>query len=588
MLVLVMSFTATAAELTRIEQAREQLKANKPEETIELLSSFNPDTQDFALYHALYAQALVQAKQYYESIEHFRLASLYAHTPAEKERTLIDRAETYRTMSYYAEAAVCYRSFLQQFPQSTFSARAQLGLAESLYHLDRFADSIEAYDKAGDTPQTLAGKANALHNLGKYREANDLYLALLARDKKYVDASQETLYSMGENFRRLGKSLDAKIYFNSIRNPDLQLRAAVGLGIIAMSENKFLSATKLFTEALNSPDRKMHQQALLSLAEAQLKLGNQDEAMARLLELRTRYPYGQIYDSAILLLARLYRGQGKAGDALPLLSELVCRKSPNAEALDELESLVLGLKDKDRNELARIWAVAGHWLLDPNRIPSVVKIARGLRHTGKPYLDICRWLIKNGKEDVKAQGRLLLADFYADMGEAATASQYEKRARKIVREDETLRTQARVLFVNGSYPEAADSLMRIQEVSERDLLLLLDTAVSLKEPQKALAFLETQFAKKEWSATAAVRFADFLYDKGKTQEALKHYASVAAKKIDAKQVPPDVEWACYRVSLLADTKEAAEALTKITRSKNAVGRFAGADLKAMKISERVP
>jgi tetratricopeptide (TPR) repeat protein len=261
------------------------------------------------------------------------------------------------------------------------------------------------------------------------------------------------------------------------------------------------------------------------------------------------------------------------------------------EALEELESMMVEMKDKDSAELAKIWSVAGHWLLDPTRVPAIIKIARALRHSGKPYLDIARWLIKNGSEETKAQGRLLLADFYADIGEAATASQYAKRARKTLREDDALRTQARVFFVNGAYQETLDSLMNIKEVNEPDILLLLDAARSLKDTGKTLAFCEDLFAKNRWSPTAQVMFADLLYESGRKEDALKYYSSVASLKPDSLRNASslaDIEWACYRVSLLAPGKEAVDALLKIQKARSALGRFAGADLKGMTISERMP
>jgi tetratricopeptide (TPR) repeat protein len=580
------------ASVGSVEKARDLLKANKPEETLQVLTAYQPAGQELSLYHLLYAQALVQTKQLGESIEHFRIAYIYATTPTEKERALFERAETYRKMTYYSEAVVSYRNFLKFFPQSTFSVRVHLGLAQASYRTGRYHEAIEAYDKAGDTLQALAGKANALHALGKWQDAQDIYTMLLNKDKKFVEASQETLYNLGENFREMGRLLDAKIYLNSVRDRDLQLPVAAGLGLIAQKEKKYTLAVKFFTEALASPDRKLRLQVLLYLAQAYLAWEKPEEALPFLVQIRRDYPYGREYDTALLLLARLYRNQGKTGEAVALLNELVCRKTPMAEALDELESMVLSMKDKNSAELEKIWSVAGHWLLDPSRTPSIIKIARSLRHSGKPYLDICRWLIKNGSEETKAQGRLLLADFYADMGEAETASQYAERAiKKTRREDDILRTQARIFFVNGAYQEALKSLMSIIDIREADVLLLLDVARSLKDDEKALAFCETLFSTVTWSPTAQVMYADLLYDNEKKQDALKYYGAAAALKLDGRQnasMLADIEWACYRVSLLAHGQESIDALAKIQKIKNALGRLAGADLKSMAISERMP
>ena len=119
--------------VSSIEKVRDLLKASKPEEALQVLSVYQPAAQEISIYHFLFAQALVQTKSLSESIEHFRIAYIYAATPAEKERALFERAETYRKMTYYSEAVVCYRNFMKQFSQSSFTVRAQLGLAEASY-----------------------------------------------------------------------------------------------------------------------------------------------------------------------------------------------------------------------------------------------------------------------------------------------------------------------------------------------------------------------------------------------------------------------------------------------------------------------
>ncbi len=582
---------AAATSTTPIEKARVLLSANKPEDALDVLNAYQPATRELSSYHGLLAQSLVQMKKLSESIEHFRIAYIYATTTAEKERLLLDRAETYKKMTYYSEAVVCYRNFLKNFPQSAFAPRAELGIADSFYRLGSFHEALEAYEKAGDATQVLLGKANATHRLGNFQKANELYMALITKDKKFVESSQEALFNIGENFREMGRLLDAKIYLNSVKENALQPYAYVGLGLVAMAEKKYPTAEKYFTEVLDTKDRRLHQQALLHLATTYLAWGKQEEALVNLLEIRRNYPYGKEYDTALLLLAKMYRSRGKPEDAVPFLNELVCRRTPVPAALEEIESLLIEMKDKNSAELVNIWRVAGHWLLDPSRAKSVVKIARALRHSGKIYLDICRWLIKNGSEETRAQGRLLLADFYADIGESATASQYAKRGRKSATEDDAFRTQARVQFVNGAYQETLTTLMNIKEMKEPDVQLLLDVARSLPDPGQALSFCNKLFSKSRWSPTAEVMFADLLYDQGKKQEALGHYAAVASLKLDSKQnasALADIEWACYRVSLLAPARQASDALAKIKMVKSALGRLAGAELQGRAISERIP
>lgn len=581
-----------APKANRLDEVRELLKANATEEALQLLSLYRPAEKDLSAYHALFAAALVQAKKPAEAIEHFRLAYLYAASKDEKERALLERAETYKQMTYYSEAVIAYRNFFKNYPQSAFLQRAQFGMAESLYRLGRFREAIEAYEKSGESLKAQYGKANALHSLGMYKEANELYLTLIKKDKRYLDSAPETVYNLGENLRRLGRLLDAKIYLNSIKDPAWQPYAYTGLGLIALEEKKYSVAIKSFNEVLTVADRKLRQQTLLYLAEAHLKAGETDEAVTRLLEIRKDYAYGKEYDAALLHLARIYKGRGKSADAIGLLIELVSRRIPVSEALEELEALVIEMKGKDRAELLRIWTLSGHWLLDSTRTSSIVRIARALRGTGKPYIDISKWLIKNGSDDGKAQGRLLLADFYADMGDGGMALQYAKRARIKNFDDDAYRMFARAFSAGNEFKPAADSLMKIKELREQDLLLLINAARNLQDRAKALNYCEAVLAKPGWSSTAYVRLADLLFDLGKKQAALTYYQTAASMKLNNQgstaQALADIEWANYRVSLLASGAKAVDALVKIQKQKSAVGRYAGAEVKGATISERMP
>jgi tetratricopeptide (TPR) repeat protein len=581
-----------APKSSRTEETRELLKASKPEEALLLLSTFRPVEKELSAYHALFATALVQSKRPTEAIEHFRLAYLYATSKDEKERLLLERSETYKQMTYYSEAVIAYKNFFKSYPQSPFLQRAHFGMAESQYRLGRFREAIESYDKSGESLKAQYGKANALHSLGMYQEANDLYLALIKKDKKYLDSAPETVYNFGENLRLLGRLLDAKIYLNSIKDPAWQPQAYVGLGLIALQEKKYEIAIKTFTEVLTTSDRKLRQRTLLHLAEAHLKAGDPEEALPRLLEIRKEYPYGKEYDAALLHIARIYKNRGKSADAVGLLIELVSRRIPVVEALEELEVLVLEMKDKDRAELLRVWNLTGHWLLDSSRTASIVRVARGLRSTGKPYLDICKWLIRNGTEDGKSQGRLLLADFYADMGDGGMALQYAKRARIKKMDDEAYRIFARVYTVGNEYKQAADALLKIKEFREQDVLLLINATRSLQDRDKALSFCKALLDKPGWSSTAYVRLADLLFDLGKKQDALVYYQTAASLKLNGQgstaQALADIEWANYRVSLLSSKAKSMDALVKIQKRKTAMGRFAGAELKGATISERVP
>ena len=73
--------------------------------------------------------------------------------------------------------------------------------------------SILNYEEAGNSSRALFGKANAYQAVGRLKDAYNLYLSLIGRDREYLNSSQETLYHVAENFRLMEKPADAKIYY---------------------------------------------------------------------------------------------------------------------------------------------------------------------------------------------------------------------------------------------------------------------------------------------------------------------------------------------------------------------------------------
>jgi tetratricopeptide (TPR) repeat protein len=574
---------------TPLERAKELVKSNKPQEALDALSSYLPSHEEFSAYHYAYAQALVQLNQRYESIEHYRLAYVYAGLEADKERMLLERAEVYADMGYFSEAAVCFRVFFKQFPKSSLAARAELGIAESLAALGEFREALVHFEKAGASLRVRYGKANALQSLGRIQEANDIYRNLIENDPEFIKSTPETLYNIGENYRQLGKLSDAKIYLTSVKDDILKYRAALSLGMIAIQEGQLESAVTYFNRAAESPERTVRREAVMKRAETHMRMGKYDEAQSALLEIRNSYPYGKQYDAASLLLAKLCRERGKFDEAVAILKTLIYRRTPLSAALDELESIMLEAKDRDPVAFVKLWNAAGRWLLDPSRSASLVKLAQGLRHSGKPYLEIAAWLIKYGQEPAKADGRLMLADFYADMGDAAMASGYLKRAGSRGRSDEALRIWAKVYMAGNDPVKASEAILSIQQIRESDILQLFDTMRALKNIEKPVAFSKKTLKKTQVTAPTLVRFADILYDRGRTGDALAYYERAVAAKIGTKKstISADIEWAHYRISVLAPGQERIDSLKAIQEAKNAVGRLAAAELKSTSLRRKI-
>lgn len=571
-----------------IGKAMELTRSQRPGEAVSILSEYQPAVTELVSYHHAYAKALKAFKKEVESIDHLRLAYLYSPPGEAKELLLLERADTYLKVRFYAEAALWYRIFIRNFPGFRNISRAHQGLGDALYNLGFFDEALLHYEKAGDSPQALLGKANSLQAKGKTGSAHDIYMSLGRTHRDYILSSPEIMYSAGENLRLAGKIADAKVYLNTIKAPELKNKANFSLGLIAMDEAAYPSAVKSFDLAAQAADRRLKRKALLQLAGAYLKLGKNEEAKNRLLEIKNKYPYGKDYDEALLLLAKLYKNEGKLDAALPIFKELVFRRSPEVNAINEFEAMILEAKDKNTEEFLRLWKLVGHWLLDPARSEALLKIAKGLRQEGTPFIKLSKWLLKYGTESAKNQIRMELADFYADLGDAATASKHLKEIKIAGKNDEILRINAKIYRLNAENKKASETILSIKDARQEDIEVLSDMSEGIKNIQKAAAFYEKQQGKPEGTAAAYIKLADNFYRIGKKSDALKYYKiAVPVPKAEGIVINDDMEWALYRLATLSEGKEALEALKSIKDRNDRLGRLADARLKEADITERI-
>ena len=575
-----------------IKKAMEFISSNRPAEAIRMLSGHTPSPDEFSSYHYVYAKANELLNRQFDSLEHFRLA--YIYSPKEmKEFILLERAETYTKMRHYPEAVITFRMFLRDFSNSRYAARAYLGLGDSLYKLGFFNEAIASYEKAGNLSSALYKKANALQCLKRIEEAYRIYIAMIARDSGYLKSSEETLYHIGENFRQMGKFSEASDYLNSIKAPSLKHRADISLGLIAMEELRIDLAIKYFNLAVLSDDRQLRRQALLHLASAYTKSGREDMAKSRLLEIRNRYPYGKDYDAAVLMLAQIYKKEGKVNEAVPLLKELVIRHSPDRAAIDELEIIILKVKDTDADAFLELWRAVGRWLLEPSRSQSLLEIAKGLRDAGKSFLDVFTWLFKYGSDDVKAQALLALAEFYADMGDREGGSRCLLGI-ELLRDgikgnrDDILRIKAKLYVMDARYQKAVQAILSIKDVKQGDIVLLSDIFGSTDNTRKVVEFYKTALESTGGPSKVYVRLADILYGMGRKQEALKYYRILASIQPTAQGVAADdIRWALYRISILSEGEESVVALKRTLDGNDILSRFSSARLKESGLSERM-
>lgn len=575
-----------------LKKAEDLAKTNKPEEAIALLSGFQPvGADEITAYYAVYARALVRSERLFEAFERFRLAYIFCASDIERSRLLLERAETYEKAGYYPEAAVCYERFLKIFSQSDLVEHAHIGAADCRAKLEQFSEALRHYEQAGTSSRAQYGRANMLQALGMFKDSFDLYVSLIAKDKGFLNGSEETRYAVGENFRIMGRLADAKIYLNSVRSLALRPRAELSLSRIALQEKLYDAALQYAGNVLQSSDRAARRQGLLLTAEAHMHASTPEAALPFLQEIMEKYPYSKENDMAAVLLARVARNSGHFDEAVSLLKPLILRRSPETSALDELEYILLAVKDTNRDQFLKLWTTAGPWLMEPARVESLITVARVLRGTGQPFLDVNRWLIKHGTLQARAQAGLLLADFYAGIGDPQKATEYLNKAGiNSGSGDETLRIAAKVYAARGEFKKASQILLSIRNSTEQDVLLLLDIVPATKNAKPVIEFSESVFKKIPGTVRMYVRFADLLYSEAKKAEAIRYYeAATKARPSGADDsTAKDMEWARYRLSLLSRELGISRTVDNdIPKGRRPSDRLAEADSKGKEITQKL-
>ncbi len=543
-----------------------------------------PEAASLSKHHFDSARVLREAGNTYEALAHLRLAYVYAPSDEEKEKALLERGQAYRFLKNDHEAALSFRIFLKLFPNSAQCPAVHRYLAESLFRLHRPTESLSQYEKADDSAATILGKANALHALGRYSEAHELYIAVLSRDRELEQSSPEAMYWAGENARFLGKRADAKAYLGAVNDDTLGHSRDHTLGLIAIDEGDYTEAIKRCTAAGNSAEQEVRRKSLLCLAEASGRLGSAHDRESFLLELRRGHAVGIERDSALLSLAQLYRSQTRHDDALSLLKELVFRHQPGKAALDEVESLLIEARDRNPARLPELWKAVGRSLLHPSRSQTLLDLAEALKPDVREFLRLCRWLAANGTDEAKTTCRIWLSDYYASVGDTASALLHMRNI-AVKAGDDASRVQARLAAAEGQPERALSHLQHIREMRRDDVAFLSSISKRMAPNDAMLALYERVLKDRDAPAGLHMEYADLLCRAGRSSESIGHYrhaieTSRAGTGPDADQQ----QWGQYRIATLMGGRQSEEALQNISKS-GVIGRLAEVSLKELQVDE---
>lgn len=554
------------------------------------LPAYKPDNaQSLAAFYYIFAKANIMAKQYPDAVKHLRLAYIYATDNALKEQALLKRAGSYMELKLIYEARADYLVFIRDFPSSRYIEKAHLGLAESLSEIGLLQEAIENYKESGTRPEVLFGMANALQKLEMVEEAKKTYDKALLMDKTYLKSSPETYYLIGENMRMSGDMANAKKQLSLIESGPYKNNASISMGLIAMEESNIQEAVRQFKSAALSRDQKVKVQALFNLSLAYLKEGKFKEATSSLEEIRHKHIDSNMYKDTLLVLSKIYKKGGRVKESVSLLKELVYGKQPPADAFGELEEIVLEASEKSAQDgltLVKLWNEVGQWLVDDTREEFLLKVAKRLRHEGKPFIDLCSWLVENGSQHARGKAAADLADYYIGIGDAGMSRDYINIAKDSKEAgDAVLRVEAKVLRMEGNQTAALKQIMMVKEIEKSDLDLLGNIISDindpgLKEVQKAIAFYEKVLNESDRDTENYINLADILYANNDRNKALKYYR-IANKK------SPDNEWVMYKVGRDTDMPESEDILSRLQKGDNLFGRLAKSKLTEMALLNKV-
>ncbi|MDA8082060.1 MAG: tetratricopeptide repeat protein [Nitrospiraceae bacterium] len=588
-----------------LKKAWADLKVQKNDEAIRLLTAFTSDLQSAAQYHFILAKAYDAEGKNLDARRHYRLAYLYFPNGELKEISLINKAEAALRLRNYYEARNDFALFLRQFPESKYLVRVQSGLVVGLIGSGQLKEALQLLNRLDPDPGVLYARANVMQRLGMTREASGAYAEALAKDPSYVDRlderthfvsegsaspfaslappADETLYYLGENYRLMSDAANAEKYLSRITEGVYKDKAEISLGLLALSGGMPDKATTLFSGVVGSSDREVRRQAQLYLAQEELRLGKTAEARARLADLRRNYPYTPEYDRALLMLSDLAAKDGNLDESLGMLKELIFRRYPVREALDQVVAILRQLAEKKQyDKLAEVWRSAGSWLLDNTREKFLVDMAEALKGTGRPQIDILQWMADNGSDANRGRAVIALAGFYADLGENAKAKEYLGKIRnKKGREDDILRIEARMLMTAKDYRGAAAKFSMIRKYMPADLDPFGYSAASSGEPARFFVRFGKAVAETGGDAESFSRLADIGYDMGRKKEAMNYYRAALAKD-------PGNAWCLYRLATMSAGGEAEELFKKASSGASPVGMFSAARYRELELSKKYP
>ena len=578
-------------------QAQRNLSQNRIAAAIEELKAYGPAAArltgpQFGQYNYIYAGALRAAKKFYESVGRYRLAYLFMPEGQPREMALLDMADVYAGMGFYPEAASAYKIFLNAYGKSDLAWRAHLGLADMLFRARHYRQALQNYEQAGSGAPAQFGKAEALLDCGNPKMAFALFTSLAAGQPEYMKGSALARYSFGEACRLLDRTGQAKTYLGSLTTGQFSCRSAYSLGLIAEGEGDFNLAAGLFQKASGSTDTETRLQALVALARCCVNLGRPDGALAAIGKTANTRPYGDVYWKGQLLAAQAMAMKGEYVRPAAVLKGLLVKKAYARAAMGQLQGLLRGAVAHavSTQKLVEFWRSTSDCLMQRGQAEPVFKAGEILKAAGvTDFVDIDRWVARNGDAKLRRLAAANLAVYYANEGDGQDAALFFSKAEFALNES-TRRLRANIRCLNGDYRGALADLLSIKEkdLSGADLLLLARVLPHVRDA-RPVGLVEKMVQERKTAVPAGLylALADAVYGiagKGQKAKALELYKEAAAGSGTAPNLSPaDLEWALFRIQSMA--KDPMNSLSALEKQGGLMGRYAQARIEEEKLEQ---
>ncbi|MBF0537673.1 MAG: tetratricopeptide repeat protein [Nitrospirae bacterium] len=531
----------------------------------------------------IYAKILERQDVTAKAIDRYRKAYQYATNDKVKEEALIRRSELNLLKNFNNDAKTGFQTFIKDYPNSKQIDKAYLGLAKSLLGLEKPAEALEVFNKAGtNNSEVLFEKANTLQRLGKVAEARDAYMAAMRKEPGYMRKNNdETLYYYGENTLASGDVKGARGAFSSIHDARFQDRATLGLAKTAIQESKLDMATAFLNKVINSKDKDIRQDALLCLSRIQLKSGKTEEAKSGLKTLKAMGLKEKDKGEVTSIQIDLDVKDKKYTDAANSIKKLYAKEPDSKDMLDKIEGVMSEAMKGDNKQFVDLWVTYGTTLLTKSREPFILRAKDALKDTGKPYVDVLTWISKNSSDTERHKALGELTEIYSDSGDKASAVKYLAELKNLKAPgDNVLRAEARMDFNNRDYNEALKSAILIKQLGKEDIDIIRSSILMAPKNETAVLFYEKAIKELGGTTDDYMAIADAFYALGNAEGANSYYKKVLA-------LEPANEWAAYRLGAALSSRESEAILAELSKGTSPISRFSKAALKEAQINKRI-